>query len=145
MVWWSYAFVAALFWGAQYVIAEMILKRNSFVSSFTYTNLINSLLTVGLMACLCPRNEWRNVLGSWQDLWLIGLYFLFGLGAGFFNALAISQKNATLVSLLEISYPIFVVLFTALLLRKTHLTSFGLVGMSMIFCGYLIVVLNRSE
>ena len=59
--------------------------------------------------------------------------------------LAIGEKNATLASLIEISYPLFVALFAWLFFRQVHLNAMTLVGAGLILGGVAIVFLaNRS-
>ncbi|HXL25188.1 MAG TPA: EamA family transporter, partial [Chthoniobacterales bacterium] len=70
---------------------------------------------------------------------------IFGTGAYLFNALAIHQKNATLASLLEISYPLFIILFTALFFREIHLDLVGMIGAMLILLGCVLVVFSRAS
>jgi drug/metabolite transporter (DMT)-like permease len=62
----------------------------------------------------------------------------------------LSLANGILValvfaSLLEITYPIFIILFTAVLLRKFHLSFVGSIGAALILVGGAIVVLSRGR
>jgi hypothetical protein len=68
----------------------------------------------------------------------------FGTGAYLFNALAINQKNATMAALLEISYPLFIILFTALFFREIHLDLVGMIGAMLILLGCVLVVFSRA-
>jgi hypothetical protein len=54
-------------------------------------------------------------------------------------------KGHLLSSLLEITYPIFIILFTAVLLRKFHLSFAGSIGVALILVGGAIVVLSRGQ
>ena len=56
---------------------------------------------------------------------------------------SIDSKNATLASLIEISYPVFVVLFAYVLFRDVHLNASVLVGGLLVFAGVAIIVLNN--
>ena len=58
---------------------------------------------------------------------------------------AISDKNATLASLIEISYPVFVALFAWLLFRQVHLNASVLVGALLVFAGVAVIVLNNPH
>ena len=62
-----------------------------------------------------------------------------------FNAYAIRSKDATFASLLEITYPVFIILFTGLFLRKFHLSLVGSIGAAMILAGSAIVVLSQER
>ncbi len=50
-----------------------------------------------------------------------------------------------IASLLEIAYPVFIILFTAIFLRKVHLNLVGLAGALLIVGGSVLVVLSRSK
>ncbi len=59
--------------------------------------------------------------------------------------LAIGDKNATLASLIEISYPVFVVLFAWLLFREAHLNVSVLAGAALVFAGVTLIILNNPH
>jgi drug/metabolite transporter (DMT)-like permease len=54
--------------------------------------------------------------------------------------LAIGGKNATLASLIEITYPVFVALFAFVLFREVHLTASVLVGAGLVFAGVFLII-----
>ncbi len=145
MTWWVYALLSAVCWGLQYVLLETLFRRVDFAAAFCFLSLANGLLVAGLMFVLYPSQNWNQLWQSWPVGGLILLYLLCGSGAYLFNAYAINAKNATLASLLEISYPLFIILFTALFFRKVHLNAVGFLGASLIIGGCLLVVLSRSR
>jgi drug/metabolite transporter (DMT)-like permease len=145
MTWWIYALLSAVCWGLQYVLMEALFRRVDFAAAFCFLSLVNGLLVAGLMFILYPNQNWHQLWRSWPVAGLIVLYLLCGSGAYLFNAYAINAKNATLASLLEISYPLFIILFTAIFFQKVHLNAFGFLGASLIFAGCLLVVLSRSR
>jgi drug/metabolite transporter (DMT)-like permease len=53
---------------------------------------------------------------------------------------SIDQKNTTMAGLIEISYPLFIVLFTWLLFREAHLTWTSALGGLLIMAGAAIVI-----
>jgi len=58
---------------------------------------------------------------------------------------AIGEKNATLASLIEISYPFFVALFAWIFFRETHFNLATIAGGLLILGGVLTVfVVNRG-
>jgi hypothetical protein len=54
-------------------------------------------------------------------------------------ALAIQSKNATLSTLIEISYPIFIILLGWILFKQNHLTPSVLIGGGLIFTGIAVI------
>lgn len=67
--------------------------------------------------------------------------FLHVLGAGLIYH-AISMKNATVVSLIEISYPVFVCLFAYILYRDIQVNMWTALGGLLIFCGVFTIYLK---
>jgi drug/metabolite transporter (DMT)-like permease len=145
MTWWAYALLSAACWGIQYLLIEILFEKVNFAAAFTFLSLVNGVLVAALMFGFYPKQDWRPLWQSWSILSLVVLYLLAGSGAYFFNALAIRDKNATLASLLEITYPLFIILFTALILRKIHLNLLGFLGALLILVGCALVVGTRSD
>src|SRR5260370_9254551 len=120
-------------------------RRVDFGAAFWLVSLANGILVAAVLWIFCPRQNWGRLGESWSVIGLVVLYLVFGTGAYLFNALAINQKNATLASLLEISYPLFIILFTAIFFRQIHLNLFGATGAVLILLGCVLVVFSRSQ
>jgi drug/metabolite transporter (DMT)-like permease len=145
MTWWGYALLSAACWGIQYVLMETLFRRVDFAAAFSFLSLANGILVAAILWILYPRQNWWRLGESRSVIWLVVLYLVFGTGAYLFNALAINQKNATLASLLEISYPLFIILFTAIFFRQIHLDLIGMTGAALIFIGCVLVVFSRAS
>jgi len=145
MTWWSYALLSAACWGMQYLLLETLFGRVEFAAAFSFLSLANGVMVASIMFVIYPRQDWSQLWGSWPVAGLVILYLAFGTGAYVFNAYAIHQKNATMASLLEIAYPVFIILFTAIFLRKVHLNLMGFAGAFLIVGGSVLVVLSRSK
>jgi drug/metabolite transporter (DMT)-like permease len=144
MNWWTYALLSAACWGLQYVLLEALFRKIDFASAFSFLSLANGILIAAVFWLFCPRQNWLKLGESWSVIGLLSLCLFVGAGAYVFNALAINQKNATLASLLELSYPIFVILFTALFFRQVHLNQISAVGAALIFFGCILIVFSRA-
>src|ERR1700752_3527672 len=125
MAWWMYALISAACWGAQYVFMESLFRRVDFAAAFSFLSLANGILVSAILWVLYPRQNWAKLGESWPIMWMIIGDLVFGSGAYLFNALAINAKDATMASLLEISYPLFIILFTLVFLRQLHLNAIG--------------------
>jgi drug/metabolite transporter (DMT)-like permease len=145
MTWWGYALLSAACWGIQYVLMETLFRRVDFAAAFSFLSLANGILVAAVLWLLYPKQNWWKLGESWSVIGLVLLYLIFGTGAYLFNALAINQKNATLASLLEISYPLFIILFTALFFREIHLDLVGMIGAMLILLGCVLVVFSRAS
>jgi drug/metabolite transporter (DMT)-like permease len=145
MTWWGYALFSAACWGIQYVLMETLFRRVDFAAAFSFLSLANGILVTAVLWIFYPKQNWWRLGESWSVIGLVLLYLIFGTGAYLFNALAINQKNATLASLLEISYPLFIILFTALFFREIHLDLVGMIGAVLILLGCVLVVFSRAS
>jgi drug/metabolite transporter (DMT)-like permease len=57
--------------------------------------------------------------------------------------LSIASKNATLASLIEISYPVFVAVFAYLLFREIHVNPSVIIGGLLVFAGVAMIIWNN--
>ena len=145
MTWWGYALLSAACWGMQYVLLEILFGKLEFAAAYSFLSIANGLLVALILFLIYPKQDWSQLSQSWTVTGMILLYLLFGSGAYLFNAYAIRDKNATQASLLEIAYPIFIIVFTALFLRKIHLNFTGFLGALLIVGGSVLVVTSRSR
>ena len=137
--------ISAACWGAQYVLMETLFRKADFAAAFSFLSLANGILVSAILWVLYPRQNWAKLWESWPLIWMMILYLVFGSGAYLFNALAVNEKNATMASLLEISYPLFIILFTLIFLRELHLNVAGLAGAVLILAGCVLVVFSRGD
>jgi drug/metabolite transporter (DMT)-like permease len=141
--WYTAALGAALVWGLHYPLIEHALRRVSLPAVL--------LLTALPMVAVAPffgrelAADWQTLLGlPWRERLPILALAVTSLVATVLLFLAIDGKNATLASLIEISYPVFVAAFAYLLFRQAPLNAGALVGAALVFAGIaVIVVTNR--
>lgn len=129
-----------MFWGVSYAISEQLYK---YVSIYTVMAIDCLLLAIGFFITA----HITGVVGS--DLQTIGssskVFWLFVAGvitfgvAELFIALSITSKNATLAGLIEVSYPLFIILFSYLLFKENHVNWGIALGGLLIFCGVAMV------
>ena len=85
--------------------------------------------------------ELRALGSDW--IWFLAVLLLSAL-AGFLIITAIGSKNAPVCALIEISYPLFTVLFCWLFFGESHLNWQTCVGAVMIFGGIIVVGLGNA-
>jgi drug/metabolite transporter (DMT)-like permease len=140
--WYVSALFAAAIWGLHYPLLEHALKKISLVSVLFLTALPFALLgAVYHRRIAADFAVWRDLDGASQIM--IGAIALTGFAATVLLYMAIGSRNATLASLIEISYPAFVALFAYVLFRETALNMGVLIGAALIFAGVAVIVLNN--
>ncbi|MDH4133436.1 MAG: DMT family transporter [Gammaproteobacteria bacterium] len=139
--WYVLAIGAAVVWGLHYPLVEYALRRVSLVSVMLLT-VLPILLLVPFYAGTLGR-DWNSFRAldnpARLTILLIALTSLAGTGLLF---LSIRGRNATLASLIEISYPAFVALFAWAIFREWQLNSGVLFGAVLVFAGTAMIILN---
>ena len=79
---------------------------------------------------------------SATERWLIGAIAVTSLAGTVLLYLAVRGRNATLASLIEISYPAFVALFAWLLFREWQINAGVLAGAALVLAGTTLIILN---
>lgn len=137
MLWFWSALAAAVFWGLSYSMGEYNLKNG--MSPSAQMAFFGILLTPIYTAIAYYNGSLQTSFQELRTNPKVLTCFLIIAGCyGFANFLcyfAIQQKNATVASLVEISYPLFVALFAYLIFRETQLTLGVVLGGVLILSG----------
>jgi drug/metabolite transporter (DMT)-like permease len=140
--WYVTALLAAAIWGLHYPLLEHALKKISLVSVLFLTALPFALLGVVFHRQIAADVAvWRALDTAGQIA--IAAIALTGFVATVLLYMSIGSRNATLASLIEVSYPVFVALFAYVLFRETALNASVLIGAALIFTGVAIIVLHN--
>ena len=141
--WYIAALGAAITWGIYYPLVDMALKRISL-----YSVILLSMIPVLLVMPLFLRtvsNDIETVKAlPASEQWVIAVLGLIGLFGEVMVYIAITGKNATLASLIEMTYPVFVVLFAYVFYRHMHVTASVFVGGLMILVGAGLIIYNNQ-
>jgi len=142
MIWWVPALLAAIVWGIHYPLIGRALEH---ISPYSV-----ALLTVLPIALLYPffYNQVSTDVTTFRGLELttqisISLLTVTSISGTLLLYLSIGDSNATLASLIEMSYPIFVALFSYFLF-KGHINSYVIIGGLLILTGVAIVILGNK-
>lgn len=140
--WYVTALGAAITWGIHYPLLDFAMKRISI-----YGVLLLSVLPVLFLMPLFLRELASDVesfrLLSPEERWTILAIALTSTAGAFLLFASISSKNATLTSLIEISYPLFVILFAYLLFKQFHASLSVAIGGLLILTGAVIIIYNN--
>jgi len=140
--WMIFAVAAATLWGASYAASGPILRTGMSPIIFYFCWSVVTLITAIAALVFCGKEKilflQLRALGS-NTSW-----FLFSLVAASLGALltymAIGEKNPTLASIIEISYPMFVVVFTWLFFREFQLNAMTCLGAFFVIFGVMLIL-----
>lgn len=140
-LWFFYALGAALMWGIGYTLSEKVLKE---ISPSFYL-FLQVLLCIPFYLAISYfggtfKSSFDALINDQKLLifcLIVAMTFVFG---NFFIFASIAQKNATLSNMIEMSYPVFTILFTWLIFREFHLSISTLIGSVLIMSGAFLIV-----
>lgn len=144
-MWLIYAIAASICWGMSYAACGPILKKglSPLVLFFGYALFGLIVAFVALISSGKLSQALRLDGVERCDLgWLILSIGGSALGA-YLTYAAMAAKNPTLASLIEISYPIFVVVFAWVFFREMQLNTLTLCGGLLAIAGISVIILGE--
>ena len=139
--WYITALGAAVVWGIHYPLVDHALKRVSLTGVLLLTAIPILILPLVTRSVVADVVTLRAM--DWSERWPILALSLTSLAGSVLLYLSISGKNATLASLIEITYPVFVALFAYLLFRQMHLNASVMIGAGLVFAGVAVIILGN--
>jgi len=141
MVWLFYALGAALIWGVNYAVSGRLLERGISPQTLFFVDLLFGTLAMG--ALIGFTGKWHSTYSELREArseiaWLL-VAAVAATSAGMLIFLSIEAKNATVSSLIEVTYPLFTAFFAWAFFRQTTLNLATIIGAALIFTGVLIV------
>ncbi|MBN8709047.1 MAG: hypothetical protein BGO12_23255 [Verrucomicrobia bacterium 61-8] len=146
-MWFIFAIVAAICWGASYASSGRVIERGlSPLVFFFYFTLSGAAWS---LASLLISGKGSRILAEPRalggEIWWLVLSIVTSCIGGLCIYHAIGGRNATVASLIEISYPLFVALFAWLFFRELQMNWQTMLGGLLILSGVGVVFLaNRS-
>lgn len=143
--WWVYSILASILWGLHF---NLLVKVSNVLPKDIYAPLTLFFITANSMWILLPvahRQIFANIHTLWQAgpsiRWSILILLVTTLTAATLLTSAMQlTNNATLASLLDITYPVFVALIAWLLFKEGHFDWSLLVGGILIFSGSMLII-----
>lgn len=139
-MWLVYAIFAAVIWGLDYALGEKILQSKiSPITLLALQMLLGSLLYLALGSVARLRADINVIVHNKALLWIL-LAALISFSAGnLLVFLSIKAKNAVFAGLVELSYPIFTMLFAWLLFNNNRFSVSTALGSLLIFSGIMVI------
>ena len=116
-----YALIVAITRGVLYAILDKLLLTMPIVILCFASSVFNSIFFAVVFWLGKYNIGFKKYFEQGNDLWLFILVTVLFLVANALILVAIKSKNATVASLIEITYPIFVVIFSYLFYKNVHL------------------------
>jgi drug/metabolite transporter (DMT)-like permease len=133
-----YAIIAAVLWGLLYTIDQKILAHLSPILLLFISSIITAVIIFPFV--LFQNTSINDLFIQTKANWpLVLLSIVLGATSSFFILKSISLIGATNASVIEIAYPLFVVLFSFIIFKAVPNLYF-LFGGSLIFIGSLIII-----
>jgi drug/metabolite transporter (DMT)-like permease len=144
-MWILYALAASLCWGMSYAASGPLLRKGLnpliFFLGYSLFGFLGALLVM-----LCTGRIFTLFKSSTLTSADLG-WFLFSIGGSALGAYltyaAMGAKNPTLVSLIEISYPLFVVLFAWLFFHQLEMRPITIAGGLLVLVGVAVIILGE--
>ena len=143
-LWFFLAIAASIVWGLSYALSEKLMKGGlppTFVMACT-----GALYLLICVVIATGTGHFKQGLGTLQEsknllplLLLVGSLHAIGALLIYYS---ISMKNATLTSLVEITYPLFTAIFAYVLYREVQVNLWTAFGGLMIFSGITLIYLK---
>lgn len=133
-----YAIGAAITWGLVYAIDQKILTSVAPMTLLFVTSIVTAIIMLPFV--FFDNGSIKSLLASGKNnLSLIFISIILGTLASFFILSGIKKLDASTASIVEISYPFFVVLFSYVLFRSTPNIYFFIGGI-LVFIGSVIII-----
>jgi len=143
-MWIFYALFASLCWGVSYASCGPLLQRGVnpliFLMGYSFFGFLGAVIA---LFCSGHYQQGAGLAGlNRSDIgWFIFSVAGSALGA-YLTYAAMGAKNPTLVALIEISYPIFVVFFAWLFFREMQLNAVTLCGGVLVLAGVAVIIVG---
>ena len=143
-LWFFSALGAAFLWGIGYVLSEKLLRQGFTPAFLMFASDIITLPFYFLLVWYLGelKGGISLALSDWKTLSLLVLVALTVIGGNFLIFTSIADKNATMASIIEITYPLFTCLFAWLLLKDVQISWQTAMGGLFILVGVIIIYIK---
>jgi drug/metabolite transporter (DMT)-like permease len=144
-MWALYAIIASILWGVDYALTEKVLQNVRFSTLLSIELFIGFLTMLGIAVFSGSfKADFTELFSSNGTLMLVvAIVVAFNI-ANMFIVLSIGDKNATLSGLIEISYPLFIALFSWMLFRENNLNAGAIFGGVLVLVGVSLIYLFNN-
>jgi len=133
-----FSIIASILWGMEYSIAERIYKQVSIYTASFYICIVGTILSF-ILGYHDLKPDTTKIMET-KDLsfWFI-MFIVVGSIASLCISKSVQLSNATVAALIEISYPMFTILFSYWLFKSVHVTKEVIFGSVLIILGIAVI------
>ena len=135
----AFALIAAISRWVQYTFVELLLTKINIMTMFFLSSIFNAIFFAVVAYFGHFEIQIKQIVNDKSTLRLTILVIITYLIASSLIVFAIKDKNATVVGLVEISYPIFIILFSYIFLKNYSISRATILGGILIF-GWISVI-----
>ena len=140
-LWFICAVSTAIMWGYSYALSDKVMREDiSPIFLMLFTGVIYMVCTLAIAGFSGQIKEGMQLISNDKKLFieliLISLCYVAGT---FLIYVAINLKNATAVNLIEISYPLFTMIFAYWLIKEIQVSIGTIIGGMFIISGIIIM------
>ncbi|QQG35532.1 MAG: EamA family transporter [Micavibrio aeruginosavorus] len=135
-LWFYYALSASVIWGISYAFTDRLLQQGVSISLLMLIEAALILPTAVALSIKLSPFKGVDVIFSNPRVFLMAVFVaLTAVAGGALILLSITEKNATLASFIEISYPLFVFIFSMIFFKDVQLNMGTALGACLIMAG----------
>ena len=144
-MWAFYAVIASILWGIDYALTEKVLQTVRLPVLLCIELFFGFLTMLGIaLFSGSSKTDLAGLFASNKTLVLVVVIVVAFNIANMLIVLSIGDKNATLSGLIEISYPLFIVLFSWLFFRESNLSAGVICGGFFILAGVSLIYFSNK-
>lgn len=136
-----YALIVSITRGIQYALLDKVLVSIPVVVLCFFSSIFNTIFFWIIFYLWNYATDFKKYFSNNKIIRLFALVTVLYLISSSLILVAIKNKNATIASLIEISYPIFVILFTYLFYKNINLNWQTILWWTMILWWIVLVYL----
>jgi len=142
-MWLALALSAAVVWGFDYAIAQKLFERRISPITLLFIQMAVGTVALGVISLFSGKlkKDVLQIVHSADLRWFTALALLGFVIANVLIAFSIKGKNAALAGIVEISYPLFIVLFSVFMFEHTFISLGTVIGGVLIFAGVVVIQL----
>jgi drug/metabolite transporter (DMT)-like permease len=144
-MWLVYALLAAIIWGLSYALDERVFKYHlSPLTLLACISLGGGIIFSILAYFFKLKADVSLLFHDRKALWILLAAVATANIGSFFITISIQAKNATLAALVELSYPLFTILFSLLIFKVNYFTPKVIIGGLLIMIGVTLISWKSS-